>query len=125
MPDNATLRIDEDTQDLVFASGGLTMIDHEETTAQCVRLTLTAHKGDFFLDTTHGTEWSRILGRKQSDLEDDEADEVLRAGILQETDIAYVENLAITREGRNMNVTFDGTLRDGAPIRVEVNLDAV
>jgi hypothetical protein len=121
MPDNMALYIDDETQDLTFDDRGeLTRIYGNDTTAQCVRLTLTAYKGDFFLDTTHGTEWTRILGRKQSELSEDEAEEVLRDAILQEREVAYVDGIGLTRGARSMDAEFDCALRDGSTVHLGV-----
>lgn len=58
--ENITLRIDQETQDLVLDdSGSLELIGDAETVAQCVRLTLETFKGEWFLDTDHGTDYDQ------------------------------------------------------------------
>lgn len=58
--ENITLRIDQETQDLVLDdSGSLELIGDAETVAQCVRLTLETFKGEWFLDTDHGTDYDK------------------------------------------------------------------
>ncbi|GHU78293.1 hypothetical protein AGMMS49992_28610 [Clostridia bacterium] len=119
--DTYTLRIDDDTQDLVFDDNGeLELVHGNETLAQCVRLTLEAYLTDFPLDTSHGTEWTRILGRKMSELSDAETDAVLRAAILQETEISFIESMDFTRDYRGLDVTFTAILRGGETITLEV-----
>ena len=50
--ENITLRIDQETQDLVLDdSGSLELIGDAETVAQCVRLTLETFKGEWFQET--------------------------------------------------------------------------
>ncbi|GHU69634.1 hypothetical protein FACS1894184_13960 [Clostridia bacterium] len=124
--DTHTLRIDPQTQDLTFDSdGNMELIYDRETTAQCVRLTLLAYHGDFPLDTTHGTQWPRILGRKLSDLQDDEAAGILREAILQETEVRYVDSMSITRDDRVLGVEFDATLVDGDDLNLGVRMNAI
>ena len=100
---NMTLKIDPDSMDLVMDDGGdFALIYGDETTAQAVRLTLQAWEGDFPLDESHGTEWGQILGRKPSDLGDDEAAEVIRKAIFQEDDVQQAQQLG----GYSLVVTF-------------------
>jgi hypothetical protein len=121
MPKNMTLYIDQETNDLAFTpSGELALIYDHDTTAQNVRLTLVSTVGQFFLDIEHGTEWNRVLGKKYSELEEDEQEEVMRKAILQETDVQYIDTLTVTHEGRSVDVDFEGTLSDGGEISLEV-----
>ena len=123
MERNMSVLIDQETMDLEFDDEGIMiMILGDNTTAQCVRLTLLAQKGDFPLDTTHGTDLNRILGRKNNELEEDEADEVLRAGIFQETDVASVDSMTVDLDGRALGAEFTGTLFSGKTISMEVNI---
>ena len=65
---NEPLYINPETRDLEFDGYGvMRMIGGDETTAQNVRLTLLAGKGSFPLDTAHGTEYDRFLGRKDTE----------------------------------------------------------
>ena len=86
MDRNMTLKIDPETMDIpIDEDGNMVLIYGDETTAQCVRLTLLTWKGGFPLDESHGTDYERIFGRRRSDLESDEVEEVLREAIFQET----------------------------------------
>lgn len=118
---NMTLRIGLEDRDLVLDDDGF--IEHiygDETTAQCVRLTLQTWKNEFFLDITHGTEYDRILGKKPHELPNDEVGEVLREAIFQETDVAQVNR--VTADIGEMAVTaeFEGQLYSGKTISMEV-----
>lgn len=121
---NMTLKIDTDSMDLTMDDGGsFTLIYGDDTTAQAVRLTLQAWEGDFPLDESHGTAWGRILGRKLSDMGDDEAAEVIRKAIFQEDDVRQVDTLSIEQSGaRGLNVTFTGTLYSGRTISTGVSI---
>lgn len=121
--DNHTLKIDEETRDLVFdEKGNLEMISSDETTAQAVRLTMQAYKKEFPLDITHGTGYDRIMGRSLSQLPKDEIDEVMREAIFQEDEVLQVDQLEIEFNGRELSVNFVGTLQSGKIIttRTEV-----
>lgn len=121
MDRNMTLKIDPETMDIpIDENGDMTLIYGDETTAQCVRLTLLTWKGGFPLDGSHGTEYDRILGRKRSELEEDEVEEVLRDAILQETDVEQIDQLDATIDGRGLEVAFSGTLYSGQSISMEV-----
>lgn len=121
MDRNMTLKIDPDTMDIpIDENGDMALIYGDETTAQCVRLTLLTWKGGFPLDGSHGTEYDRILGRKRSELEEDEVEEVLRDAILQETDVEQIDQLDATIDGRGLEVAFSGTLYSGQSISMEV-----
>lgn len=84
--DNITLKIDPGSHDLVLADDALVMVSGAETVAQCVRLTLETFKGEWFLDTGHGTDYDQIIGDGTGDPEG-----VLRAAIFQETSVQYID----------------------------------
>lgn len=120
---NKTIRIDPESRDIVLDEhGNMEMIYADETTAQCVRLTLQTWITEFPLDVTHGTDYSRVLGKKASELEEDEVEEVLRDAILQEQDVAQVDSIAAEIEGRGMAASFKGTLYSGQTISTEVTV---
>ena len=115
MDRNMTLKIDPETMDIpIDEDGNMVLIYGDETTAQCVRLTLLTWKGGFPLD------YERIFGRRRSDLESDEVEEVLREAIFQETDVEQIDQLDAETDGRELNVAFSGTLYSGQTISMEV-----
>lgn len=119
--ENMTLRIDPETRDLALdENGDMEQIYGDETTAQSVRLTLQTWKGEFFLDTTHGTEYDRILGKKPHELPQDEVGEVLREAIFQETDVAQVDDVTAEIGDKAVSAAFDATLNSGRKIGMEV-----
>ena len=137
MDRNMTLKIDPETMDIpIDEDGNMVLIYGDETTAQCVRLTLLTwkggfplvereaalprEKGGFPLDESHGTDYERIFGRRRSDLESDEVEEVLREAIFQETDVEQIDQLDAETDGRELNVAFSGTLYSGQTISMEV-----
>jgi len=120
---NKTIRIDPESRDIVLDEhGSMEMIYADETTAQCVRLTLQTWITEFPLDVTHGTDYGRILGKKASELEEDEAEEVLRDAILQEQDVAQVDSVSAEIAGRSIAASFKGTLYSGQTISTEVTV---
>ena len=107
MDRNMTLKIDPETMDIPLdEDGNMVLIYGDETTAQCVRLTLLTWKGGFPLDESHGTDYERIFGRRRSDL--------------QETDVEQIDQLDAETDGRELSVTFSGTLYSGQTISMEV-----
>lgn len=72
------------------------------------------------LDESHGTDYERIFGRRRSDLENDEVEEVLREAIFQETDVEQIDQLDAETDGRELSVAFSGTLYSGQTISMEV-----
>lgn len=121
MDRNMTLKIDPETMDIpIDEDGNMVLIYGDETTAQCVRLTLLTWKGGFPLNESHGTDYERIFGRRRSDLESDEVEEVLREAIFQETDVEQIDQLDAETDGRELNVAFSGTLYSGQTISMEV-----
>ena len=122
MDDNLTLRMDPETYDLSFDEDGIMeTISGDDTTAQCVRLTLLAWKSEFPLDEAHGTDYARFLGVPKNELDPDIPREVLREAIYQEEAVTQIEALSIDTEDREMHVAFTGTLENGRTISVEVN----
>lgn len=119
---NTAWMIDPLTKDLAFDKHGiLATVEDNETSAQCVRLTLEAWKGDFTLVPDHGTDYEKILGER----EDEElADEVIREAVFQEDKVSALEELAVSvMENRKLEVIFSGRLNDGSLINMEVKAD--
>lgn len=120
--ENYTLKIDPSTRDLVLDDAGmLELVDGDASSAQAVRLTLEAWKGEFPFDPTHGTEYDRIAGKKARELSEDEVPEVIRDAVLQETTVSQVDTVEYDLSGRILGVSVTGTLITGGVIKTEVN----
>lgn len=120
--ENYTMKIDPNTRDLVVDEAGmLELVDGDATSAQAVRLTLEAWKGEFPFDPTHGTEYDRIAGKKARELSEDEVPEVIRDAVLQETTVSEVDTVEYDLSGRSLNVSVTGTLTTGGVITTEVS----
>jgi hypothetical protein len=116
--DNMTLRIDPETRDLAFdAEGNLEQLYVNDTIVQNVRHALLTWKDEFFADKTHGTEYERIMGVNQNDLDEGEIGEVLREAIFQEPEISRIDELTIAYENRAITAEFSATLKNGDSIR--------
>ncbi len=119
--DNSTLLIDPDTHDLVLDDdGNIVMIHGDETTAQCVRLTLEVYEGEWFLDERHGTDYPRVFGDPPST--DAVTKEIVRAAIFQETDVKHIDTLDVKRnpDSRRLEAGFTGRLDSGRSISMGV-----
>lgn len=120
--ENYTMKIDPNTRDLVVDEAGmLELVDGDATSAQAVRLTLEAWKGEFPFDPTHGTEYDRIAGKKARELSEDEVPEVIRDAVLQEMTVSEVDTVEYDLSGRSLNVSVTGTLTTGGVIKTEVS----
>ena len=119
--ENTTLLIDPETHDLVIDDdGSFAMINGDETTAQCVRLTLEVYEGEWFLDERHGVDYPRVFGDPPS--EDAVTKDIVRAAIFQETDVKHIDTLDVKRNpaSRRLDVGFTGRLQSGRSISMEV-----
>lgn len=120
--ENYTLKIDPRSRDLVLDDDGMMeLVDGDNSSAQAVRLTLEAWKGEFPFDPTHGTEYDRIAGKKARELSEDEVPEVIRDAVLQETTVSEVDTVEYNLSGRSLNVSVTGTLATGGVITTEVS----
>ena len=120
--ENYTLKIDPETRDLCLDDTGmLELVDGDATSAQAVRLTLEAWKGEFPFDPTHGTDYTRIAGKKARELAEDEVPEVIRDAVLQETTVSEVDSVEYNLSGRSLEVSVTGTLTTGGVITTEVS----
>ncbi len=121
--DNMTLRIDPETRDLVInESGCFERIFNEDTTVQNVRHALVTWKREFFADEVHGTDYERIVGTNQNDVNNGEVEEVIREAIFQEPEVSWIDALSITYENRVISVQYSATLRNGERISMEVRV---
>lgn len=120
--DNITLRIDPDTRDLVFdKSGCFEEINGSDAIVQNVRHALLTWKNEFFADTTHGTDYERIFGLSQNDVDEDDVKEVIREAIFQEPNVVQIESMVVSYNKRSVSVTFSAELKDGDEITLETN----
>ena len=109
--ENMTLLIDPETRDLVLDDEGhFTKIFDRDTTVQNVRHALLTWKAEFFADAVHGTDYERILGVNQNDVDEEEIKEIMREAIFQEPDV----------DGRSVSVAFTATLVNKETITLEV-----
>lgn len=121
MEDNMTLLIDTETRDLVFDEGGnFAKIFGADTTVQNVRHALLTWKAEFFADLVHGTDYERIVGTNQNEIDLNEVDDIIREAIFQEDDVSRIDSIAVSYDGRNVTTTFTVTRVDGETITSEV-----
>lgn len=119
--ENMTLLIDPETRDLTFdENGAFTKIYDHDTTVQNVRHALLTWKAEFFADETHGTDYERILGLNQNEVDDDEIKEVIREAVFQEPDVSRIDSISVVYDRRTITVTLSATLADGDSIALEV-----
>lgn len=119
--ENMTLLIDQETRDLTFdENGAFTKIYDRDTTVQNVRHALLTWKAEFFADETHGTDYERILGLNQNEVDDDEIKEVIREAVFQEPDVSRIDSISVVYDRRTITVTLSATLADGDSIALEV-----
>lgn len=119
--ENMTLLIDTQSRDLVFDENGFfKKIFDKDTTVQNVRHALLTWKAEFFADETHGTDYERILGVNQNELDDDDIKEVIREAVFQEPDILRIDEIFVTYNRRNIIVKFSATLVNNETITLEV-----
>ena len=121
MGENMTLRIDPETRDLVFdEEGSFQKIYAEDTVAQNVRHALVTWKQEFFADAEHGTDYERIMGTNQNEIESEEIKEILREAIFQEPDVSRIDEMTVSYDGRSVSAMFSATLVNDEQISLEV-----
>jgi len=119
--DNMTLLVDPETRDLVFdENGSFRKIYTEDTTVQNVRHALITWKAEFFADLEHGTDYERVMGTNQNEIDIEEIKEILREAIFQEPDILRIDKMSASYDGRNVSTQFSATLVNGEKISLEV-----
>lgn len=119
--DNMALLIDPETRDLVFdEDGSFQKIYAEDTTVQNVRHALITWKNEFFADPEHGTDYPRILGTNQNEIDVEEIKEILREAIFQESKVLRIDRMDVSYDGRSVSANFSATLVDGKRISLEV-----
>lgn len=119
--DNMTLLIDPETRDLVFDDdSSFKKIYDRDTTVQDVRHALLTWKAEFFADETHGTDYERIIGRNQNEIDNEEIKEVIREAVFQEPDVSRIDSMTVNYDRRNITVELTATLVDGETIALEV-----
>lgn len=121
MGENMTLLIDPETRDLVFdAEGSFQKIYDEDTVVQNIRHALVTWKQEFFADPEHGTDYERIMGTNQNEIEVEEIKEILREAIFQEPNVSRIDTMTVTYEGRSISAEFSATLVNDEQISLEV-----
>lgn len=121
MDEDMTLLIDPETRDLVFDEGGnFVKIYGADATVQNVRHALLTWKAEFFADLVHGTDYERIMGTNQSEIDINEIQDVVREAIFQEDEVSRIDTLNVSYDGRNVTAEFSATLVSGETIASEV-----
>ena len=118
-----TLKINPETRDLVFdEDGNLEQIYDEETIMQNVRNTLLTWKAEFFADEEHGAEYDRILGQPENEIDFEDVEEVIREAVLQEPDVARVDDIEASYEGRSITALITMTFENDETVSLEVTV---
>lgn len=113
--------IDPETRDLVFdEAGSFKMIYDADTTVQNVRHALLTWKAEFFADETHGTDYERIMGVRQNDIDQGEVEEIIREAVFQEPNVSRIDEISISYEKRSISVEISAVLTSGEKIRLGV-----
>ena len=121
MGENMTLLIDPETRDLVFdAEGSFQKIYDEDTVVQNIRHALVTWKQEIFADPEHGTDYERIMGTNQNEIEVEEIKESLREAIFQEPNVSRIDTMTVTYDGRSISAEFSATLVNDEQISLEV-----
>ena len=116
-----TLLIDPETRDLVFDEGGnFVKIYGADTTVQNVRHALLTWKAEFFADLVHGTDYERIMGTNQNEIDINEIQDIVREAIFQEDEVSRIDTLNVSYDGRSVTAEFSATLVSGETIELEV-----
>ena len=93
---------------------------YRDTTVQNVRHALLTWKAEFFADAVHGTDYERILGVNQNDVDEEEIKEIMREAIFQEPDVSRIDSMTVSYDGRSVSVAFTATLVNKETITLEV-----
>ena len=121
MEENMTLLVDPETRDLAFDDGGnFKKIFDADTTVQNVRHALLTWKAEFFADLIHGTEYERIVGMNQNEIDLNEVQDIIREAIFQEDDLSRLDTITVSYDGRTVAAAFTATLVSGETIALEV-----
>lgn len=119
--ENMTLKIDPETRDLVFDEDGMfEKVFEEETIIQNVRHALLTWKAEFFADETHGTDYERIFGLNQNDIDQEEVKEVIREAVFQEPEVERISSMDVEYSKRQISVSLSAVLTNGETITLEV-----
>ena len=124
MDDNMTLLIDPATRDLEFdGNGSFKKIYGYDTVVQNVRHTLSTWKDEFFADPDHGTDYERIMGLNQNEIDEDEVKEIIREAVFQEPSVSWIDSIDVAMgEARTLVVTLSATMTDGSKFDLEVTV---
>ncbi len=107
MANITVLALDPQTGDLCFDANGMLMLREDaEAIAQNVNKSMT-WKGEFPLNTDHGTDWERVVQQPRSEAVD-EADSVVRSSIFQEPYVQEISSLSMTADGRALRCGIFG-----------------
>lgn len=100
----------------------LRMVDGPEERTQAVRILLETAKGEWFLDTQHGTDYREILGSKP-DLDEAAIRETIMEALEQEKRITDVRRLDISFDRRTRVLYIDLLLlMDGERTALELEV---
>lgn len=121
--DEMTLLIDPETRDLVFdVDGTFKKIYETDSIVQNVRHALITWKNEFFADEEHGTDYDRIIGVNQNDIDEDEVKEVIREAVFQEPYVSRIENIDVTYENRSITIHLSAVLMNEEKITLGVTI---
>lgn len=77
-------------------------------------------KAEFFADLVHGTDYERIMGTNQNEIDINEIQDIVREAIFQEDEVSRIDTLNVSYDGRSVTAEFSATLVSGETIELEV-----
>jgi hypothetical protein len=113
-----TFKIDPSTKDLVFdGQNNITLVADTNEEDQSVRTVLGTNKGEWFLNTDLGLDYS-LLQVNNPDL--DIIRQELYEAILQDSRVSTVDSLEVNFSSslRTLSITFTATMADSSTITV-------
>ena len=66
------------------------------------------------------TDYERIMGTNQNEIEVEEIKEILREAIFQEPNVSRIDTMTVTYDGRSISAEFSATLVNDEQISLEV-----
>lgn len=118
----ADLQLDPATRDIVVENGDLVLIYDDEALRQRLWLRLTDVLGDWFRDTTHGTDWfGAILGKRSDVVRRTE----LRRVVLATEGVAGVVRLELDYTNSTRTLAVEMTVLKADGLELDIRFEDV
>lgn len=92
--------------DIVFENGKMQLVNDKAEILQSIENRLKTRKGEYFLDTTYGLDYTEIFSMNEKHIDVERQELAIRECLLQDNRVSRVIDVNVEQHDREANISF-------------------